>query len=305
MPDLVLADSAVRWLNQQDCGANAACVRSWNASCRRREDNILIYGDASVTDQRDSALRGRDRATRRRLPRRSVVESRELMLAAAVNLLTESTLDSSEASLAAAAAHVRVTDVVAEATRLAVAAVGGRAEYYVPMTIGALYQIWPTQPDFQADLVLHVAKLESAVVPHPAGIAELVAVGTPSDEIVHRTLTAAVAHMRRDPLTLIQMGFYAHVGNPNVRSALAAGYQTFHDQVIPAWSELLAACQRRIRPPYTIDDLATTIAAVIEGFNQRWFVDPERLRDPFGVPTWDLATRTIETLIAAMTDTDV
>ena len=101
------------------------------------------------------------------------------------------------------------------------------------------------------------------------------------------------------------MAFYAHVGNPNVRSALAAGYQTFHDQVIPAWSELLAACQRRLRPPYTIDDLATTIAAVIEGFNQRWYVDPERLRDPFGVPDWDLATRTIETLIAAMTDTDV
>jgi hypothetical protein len=173
------------------------------------------------------------------------------------------------------------------------------------MTIGALYQIWPTQPDFQADLVLHVAKLESAVVPHPAGIAELVASGTSSDEIVHRTLTASVEHMRHDPLALIQMAFYAHVGNPKVRSALATGYQTFHAQVTPAWSELLAACGRTVRPPYTIDDLATTIAAVVEGFNQRWFVDPDRLRDPFGDPKWDLATRTIETLIAAMTDPDI
>lgn len=241
--------------------------------------------------------------SRKRLPRRTLDESRALMLSAAVNLLSRSIRDSSEAALAAAAAHVRVTDVIAEATRLAAAIQGGIEDDFVPITIGALYQIWPTQTDFQADLVLHVAQLQSVVVPHPAGVARLVAEGTSPVEIIRQTLTAAVQHYRSDPLFRIQLAFYAHAGNTEVRGALARGYHSFHAEVTPAWAELLVACNRKLRPPYTVDDLATTVAAVIEGFNLRWIVDPERLRDPFGETTnWDLATRTIATLLQSLTE---
>jgi hypothetical protein len=241
------------------------------------------------------------RKERRRLPRRTVEASRQLMLDAAVTLLTASTLDDQEAAIAAAAAQVRVTDVVEEATRIAAESEGGSTDDYLPMTIGALYQIWPTQRAFQADLVRYVAQLESVIVPGRGAPAEAAARGLTTREILRDNLHEALEYVRDDPLHRLLLGFYAHSHHPEVGEALTNNCRSVHAGAIELWRELFDVCNLQMRPPYTLDALATTVTALIEGFAQRWMHDPTGLVDPLAEPDWNLATRAMVLLTEAMT----
>ena len=224
------------------------------------------------------------------------------MIDAAVNVLTRSLDDATDAALAVAVANIKVPDVVAEATRIEVAAQGASLDDYHPMTIGALYQIWPTQSDFQADLVLHIASLETEVVPTTATTAAMIARGVTGRELLRRTLAEAWEFTRDDRAFRILLACYTRAANPSIRAALSHSYLSFVNNVSEAWLATLTASGLRVRPPYTNAHVARAIAAVIEGFTLQWIADPDALRDPFGADDWDLAIRTAVAVAETFTE---
>jgi hypothetical protein len=245
---------------------------------------------------------GNTKSDKKRLPRRPVEATRQLMLDAAVRLLLESLHDSSPEALGHALAHIRVTDVVEVATCVAAEELGEPPDAYRPFSIGALYQIWPNQSEFQAALLLHLAQMDATVFPSIEMTSDLIASGVGGRELVQQTLADAWTHTRGDPVHRALLGAYTWTENEEVRSALAQKHAAFFGAVSEAWSRTLQAAGRRVRAPYTEALLARSVAALIEGFSLQWMADPAALRDPEGDPEWDLATRALAVLVDALTE---
>ena len=224
------------------------------------------------------------------------------MLTAAMRLLERSVDDDSDDGLAFVVSNIRVTDVVAEATRLAAEQQGGPLDEFHPFTIGALYQIWPTQPEFQAALLLHVTQLRSVVYPTAETTQAHIAEGITGEALRDITMTEAWHHNRSDPLARVLLATYPRIANPQIRHAMATSYGSFFGEVSGAWRLILAECGRRPRPPMTEEHIARAIAAVIEGFSLQWMSDPEALADPYGQDGWDLALRTIVSMLDSLTE---
>src|SRR5690349_11717942 len=95
--------------------------------------------------------------------RRTVAETRQLLLRAAVDLLRDRAGEVGDHVVAAALAHVRFSQVAERATALARS--GADSPHAPAVTTGAIYNLWPNQTDFQVDLLLHIAELQATLVP--------------------------------------------------------------------------------------------------------------------------------------------
>lgn len=239
---------------------------------------------------------------KKRLGRRPVEQTRDLMLTAAMRLLERSVDDDSDDGLAFVVSNIRVTDVVTEATRLAAEELGGSADDYHPFTIGALYQIWPTQPEFQAALLLHVTQLRSQVYPTAEITQAHIAEGIRGEALRDMTMTEAWHHNRSDPLARVLLATYPRIANAQIRDAMASSYESFFGEVSKAWRLILAECGRQPRPPFDETHIARSIAALIEGFSLQWLSDPAALADPAGDDRSDLAMRAVVALIDSLTE---
>lgn len=241
-------------------------------------------------------------AGKRRLARRPVDQTRQLMLTAAVQLLERSVEDDSDDGLAFVVSNIRVTDVVAEASRMAAEEQGGTVDEYHPLTIGALYQIWPTQPEFQAALLLHVTRLRSVVHPTAETTQAHIADGIRGEALRDLTMSEAWHHNRADPLARVLLATYPRIANRQIQDAMGSSYRSFFGEVSKAWRLILEECGRRPRPPLTEEHVARSIAAVIEGFSLQWLSDPGALADPHDEEGWDLALRAVVAMVDALTE---
>jgi hypothetical protein len=245
-----------------------------------------------------------DTAQRRRLPRRTMEETRALMLAAATKVVCAAALDDSDEAAAAALAHIRVKQVAQAATRMERERFG--EEDIPPITIGSVYQIWSTQADFQADLLVHLAERFAVLVP---GVQEsidrfgaAVAEGVPVTEMVRQVLGENHRFTRSHPLFRVILTFYASAANPRVREALERLDAAFTGAADTAWQGMLDAYGLRMRPPYQVRHLTVSIAALLNGFHIYSIVRPESLGDPEGDPRWNLVTRTAVALFEQLTE---
>jgi AcrR family transcriptional regulator len=221
---------------------------------------------------------------RERMPRRTPAETRELMLQAAVQLLRERAEASGDKVLAAALAHVRLSQVAERATDIVREQTGD--EKAKAITTGALYQQWPTQSDFQVDLLFHIAELQSTLVP---GLPESLlrfqqanADAVPLETVLSRTMEEVHRHYREDPLYRVELALLIGVHDPRLRAALEHRMTAFYVDADQAWQALLDAYALRIRPPFTVRHLSRAVAAQIGGSVVLWFEDPELLDDPLG-----------------------
>ena len=142
------------------------------------------------------------RRTGTRMPRRTPEENRDLMLRAAVDLIRERAQASGDEVLAAALAHLRLTQVAERATSIMREQTG--ASEATAITTGAIYQQWPSQADFQIDILFHIAELQATLVP---GLAESVAQfqraqseDLPLETVLIRLMEEVHRHYREDPL---------------------------------------------------------------------------------------------------------
>lgn len=242
---------------------------------------------------------------RKRLPRRSLEETRRLMLAAGTATVAASTRDSSDAAIAAALAHVKVARVVDEATRMVREQTGDPNAPAV--TIGSIYQLWPTQADFQAELLLHIAKAQAAM--GRPGLEECKEKfgkardrGVSATDLLRRILTDNFGSMHNAPIYRVVLTFYGSANNPQVREALALLHGSIFDGFGIAAEALLDTYELRMRQPYEIQHLVMSITALMDGSYRQAIADPDALDDPHDDPKWTLPSRTASMLFEQLTE---
>lgn len=226
--------------------------------------------------------------------RRTVTETRELLLRAAVDVLRERAEQAGDPVVAAALAHVRFTQVAERATALVRSASGDPRPASV--TTGAIYNLWPNHEDFQVDLLLHIADLQAQLVPGLDEAAprfrEAAARSVPVQEVLRELVEEVYRHYWNDPIFRVELGFLIGARDPRVQQALTRRFEAFAAAADRVWQALLDAYRLRLREPFGIRDLTTAMASVLVGATVLAFADPRALADPARDPGWSLTSRT-------------
>jgi hypothetical protein len=234
--------------------------------------------------------------------RRTVTETRQLLLRAAVDLLRERADQAGDHVVAAALAHVRFTEVAERATALV------RSDADDPqaraVTTGAIYNLWATQVDFQVDLLLHIADLQATSVP---GVQESALRfgqarerSVPLGEVLRELVDELERHYRQDPIFRIELGFLIGACDPRVQAALAHRQEVSFASADGAWQSLLDAYGLRLRSPHRIRDLTTAAASCLIGFTVLSFADPPGRADSSD-QEWSLTAHTVKAVFEAFT----
>jgi hypothetical protein len=230
------------------------------------------------------------------------------MLRAATSLVCRAVTEARDDAPSAALAHVRLTDVAGEATRIVREELTADADGFAgaaTVTTGAIYQVWTTQADFQVDLLFHIADLNatsgSVIDELPPMIAEAAANGKPVDEAVRSIITRSFEYTRQSALFYTSLCFYRHSANERVKQAMRRCTDAFVEGIRPVWQQLLDTYDLQVRPPYSVDQLAVAVGALIEGLSLGWVSNPELTDDPFGQEGWTLTCRTAQMIFEQMT----
>ncbi|HMU79498.1 MAG TPA: TetR family transcriptional regulator [Microthrixaceae bacterium] len=135
------------------------------------------------------------------------------------------------------------------------------------VTKGALYHLWDSQDDYRRDLLQHLLdQVEKEGLERAEQIiAEAVDdEGRPfidvTDLAVHLS-TGSYRDLRDDPRAQAQFSFYNYVHDPRVRRLLATGSSGFDSY----YDLYLVTSGRRMREPYTVGHLITSVNAFMMG----------------------------------------
>lgn len=204
--------------------------------------------------------------------RRTRDETRELLLHAAMRLLTERNAGDGEAPVNPLA-DVLLTDVLAEANReMRTADPGARK-----MTTGAAYNIWPGQAEFQMDLMARL--LDAAATPGMERVRAATLNGLarqlPWRTVLSETIEVDYRESLSEPTMFLMIGVAALATPGDV----AAGERRANERYVAETGELLAAiiryAGRRLRAGRTIDDLVWAVEALETGYLLRTRVAPD------------------------------
>lgn len=240
------------------------------------------------------------------MPRRTPAETRDLMLRAAVDLIRERAQAEGDDVLAAALAYVRLTQVAERATAIVRMETGDRQAKAI--TTGAIYQQWPSQADFQVDVLFHLADLQARLSPGlPESVqrfAEARAADVPFEDVVRATMEEVHRHYREDPLFRVEFSLLLGATDPRLRAAIAHRQSRFYESADQAWQGLLDVYAMRMRTPFSIRDLSRAVAAQIAGSVVVWFADPQILDDPAGRPGRSLMSHSVLAIVDQLTEPD-
>jgi AcrR family transcriptional regulator len=210
------------------------------------------------------------------------------------------------ALLEAGAGLLREEPVGAVLSQLTARAVADRAG----RTTGAFFHHWRSQEAYQQDLLAFV--LEPARIRSTADAVDAVREGLKSGGDPIRVLLDAArgnfASVLADPFVPLWHALWArHRTDPYVHDLLLDNMQWVTAQVTPVLEAVIEASGRRLRPPYTADDLSVVITALVQGLSLRVAIEPERVpvQSPDAAPddgSWDLAATTVVSLFEALTE---
>jgi AcrR family transcriptional regulator len=260
--------------------------------------------EGSVPPQAKRPPRRTPAELRERMPRRTPAETRDLMLHAAVELLRERARADGDEVLAAALAHVRLSQVAERATAIVRDQTGDQKAKAI--TTGAIYQQWPTQAEFQVDLLFHIADLQATLVP---GLPESIlrfkqahADAVPLATVLAQTMEEVHRHYREDPLYRVELGLLIGACDSRLQATLNHRLVAFYAAADHAWQALLDAYELRMRPPFTVRNLSLAVAAQISGSVVIWFQDPHTIDDPLNEEGWSLPSRAILAIFERFTE---
>lgn len=218
--------------------------------------------------------------------RRSREETRDHLLSAARRMMLDKGKESP--------VDIRLLDVVREEG----------------LTTGAAYQIWASQDEFRRDVAIYVASNFEWATPRLIidQVKELVADDAPREErirVAGRLYFEAFSR-NREYLTVLQL-FAVREPSSELTEALRHGYDIVHDGFAHLVESLLAMEGKRVRAPYTIDDLAVLATALTEGLTLRVSVQPDRVRtvvhhDPDGDREWHIYSAALFALSEQFTE---
>ncbi len=232
--------------------------------------------------------------------RRTRDETRELLLHAAMRLLTERNAGDGEAPVNPLA-DVLVTDVLAEANRALLAADPGARK----MTTGAAYNIWPGQAGFQMDLMARL--LDAAATPGIESVRAATLNGlarqSPWRTVLVETIEVDFRESLAEPTMFLMIGVAALATPGDV----AAGERRANERYVAETGELLAAiiryAGRRLRAGRTVDDLVWAVEALETGYLLRTRVAPDIPLRPDAAAVSALGTAAVG-IVEAFTEPD-
>lgn len=206
-----------------------------------------------------SATKSKSRRTRR-----SADETRELMLRAGTRLALDRLREADEDAAARALAHIRLTDVARMATDIE----RGEGEDRGAITTGAIYQFWPSQAAFQADLMVHVLTEEPLPAEErlAARTLELIAAGGPIEDTFAELAITAYRIARTTDIYDLSLLFVPYSKLPRVGEALRRSYQDQARSSRPIYQALLMAGGLKMREPWDLDDMMSAISALHDGY---------------------------------------
>jgi hypothetical protein len=204
--------------------------------------------------------------------RRTRDETRELLLKAALRLLSERVVGDTDSPVNPLA-DVLITEVLYEANEALTADDPAARK----MTTGAAYNIWPAQADFQMDLMARV--LDEAATPGiervRSAALNALARQLPWQEVLAEAMEVDFSESFDEPAMFLMIGVAA-LASP---SEVSAGEQRANQRYLAATAELLSAIVeyscRRLREGRTIEDLVWAIEALETGLLLRRRRAPE------------------------------
>lgn len=184
-----------------------------------------------------------------------------------------------------------------------------------PRSNGAFYNIWPTRQSFAQDLLRHILSADRVRTRRPTRDAGLDGVRQRSFSLtrtVHALADLNFGGLRDDPgLRLKQALWSRHTVDPQVCELIARLYADGTATLAPTYLAVIERGGRRMRPPYTVEELAVTLTALAEGLHLRRSVQPEAVPDDLGpgaVPAdadgdaWSLFAATAHLIVHGMTE---
>lgn len=207
----------------------------------------------------------------KRRTRRSAEATRELMLNAGARLAVQRLQDADDDAAARALAHIRLTEVAAVATEIEAEEHGERNGR---ITTGAIYQFWPSQAAFQADLMVHI--LTSGLPSEQLAIRalELIATGGEAESIMAELADIAHSSARANENHNTALLFVPYHRLPRVAEALRKNYRDEAEALRPIYQALLRSGRLRIRAPWQLADMMVAISSLHEGFGIQTRADP-------------------------------
>jgi hypothetical protein len=203
-------------------------------------------------------------APTKRRSRRSPEVTRSLMLRAGTQLAVDRLRDADVDAASRALAHIRLTDVARVATEIE----RGEGQDHGPITTGAIYQFWPSQAAFQADLMVHV--LTEAPLPAEGQLAskalELIAAGGSIEDMLAELAIMAYRIARTTDTYDLWLLFVPYSNLPQVGEPVRASYREQARSSRPIYQALLMAGRLKIKEPWDLDDMMTAISALHDGF---------------------------------------
>jgi AcrR family transcriptional regulator len=173
-------------------------------------------------------------------------------------------------------------------------------------TTGAVYQIWPKQPDFHLDLAIAAIKHDTVALPPQA----LAAYGAPVmerggtfEEFVGAAADGYLHDLATSRAFVVVISFWAAaLDTPELGDAVRENYADLTATWAEAYEMILAHYGRRMRAPYTAADLAVGIRSVAEGFALRRRFDEASVESPRADGLMPVFTATILGLADRITE---
>jgi AcrR family transcriptional regulator len=172
---------------------------------------------------------------------------------------------------------------------------------------GAFYHHWPSQDDFQAELVEHVLDLgrsSNEVASFMTRMAE-VDQGQPAESI-RRAMNSSAGEMDFIPWRL-WLALVAR-NDPNIDARLADRYHSVADAYVPNVEAVFDAFGLHTRPPIDVQRLVVLVDALWEGLALRRMIAPDlvdgqQTEDDSG-NTWSLYALGVGAILLGALDTD-
>lgn len=206
-------------------------------------------------------------AERRRKTRE---ESRAALLSAGIDVLVEKPTSGIR--------HARATDVVSR----------------LGLTSGAFYNIWPSQEEFQHDLLEEVfdPKHWPTVGGARSMARDMASGGATFDELIAAGAALAWSQVQENEQMLrLQFALWAG-GDPTVASLIARQYQIVSHRWIEMFELVVSLYDLRPRTPNSLDKLSMGLTALVEGLYSRFVVEQ--------VASEDASTKVSEGVFADM-----
>lgn len=178
-------------------------------------------------------------------------------------------------------------------------------------TIGAFYHHWPDQDSYRRDLLSYVLAPEQVPSQETAAaVADALAGGLDTAEIVRRNARDNLAFGVTRPEFVLSVVLWGQARqDDDVRALLQHLYRGATDALVPMYGALFAANGWVPRPPFTLESVAVTITALLDGLVMRAVVEPAAVplrlpaEDGTAVPdddAWDLFGTVVAALLAVM-----